>query len=195
MDVSLQSVNFADATGVAIDGLVSVANPPDGLSPDEASVLRQAATFPEVTFVFFRRFSDGRSSQPAAFVVDNEGEHLDNEQLAKLHNDLWLHGVAPLVYVAWPTRIDILSCARGPDFWHGDEREYRPAAQLDTASAIESELAKRRRFSAFRLADGTFWEDPVKGACQDMHGLWLVLKCQWENFGLFVKVRGMRVFG
>ena len=117
-------------------------------------------TFPDVTFVFFRRFSDGRSSHPAAFIVDNEDEHLDNPALAKLHNDLWLHGVAPLIYVAWPTRIDILSCARGPDFWHGDDREYRPAAQLNIASTIESELAKRRNFSAFRLADGTFWEDP-----------------------------------
>lgn len=160
MDVSLQSVNFADASGALLDGLVSVTSPPDGLSPNEASVLRQAATFPDVTFVFFRRFSDGRSSQPAAFVVDNEDEHLDNQTLAKLHNDLWLHGVAPLVYVAWPTRIDILSCARGPDFWHSDQREYRPAAQLNIASTIESELAKRRNFSAFRLADGTFWEDP-----------------------------------
>lgn len=160
MEVGLQSVDFADGAGVPLDGLVAVTSPPDGLSPDEASVLRQAVTFPEVSFVFFRRFSDGRSSQPSAFVVDNEDEHLDNEQLARLHNDLWLHGVAPLIYVAWPTRIDILSCARGPDFWQGDKREYCPAAQLDIASLVESELAKRRNFSAFRLADGTFWEDP-----------------------------------
>ncbi len=167
MDVSLQSVNFADASGAPLDGLVSVTGPLDGLSPDEATVLRQAASFPDVTFVFFRRFSDGRSSQPAAFVVDNEDEHLDNQTLARLHNDLWMHGVAPLVYVTWPTRIDILSCARGPDFWQGDDRKYRPAAQLNIASTIESELAKRRNFSAFRLADGTFWEDPDNHSLAD----------------------------
>jgi SAM-dependent methyltransferase len=160
MDVRLQSVNFTDAKGAPLDGLVPISNPPDDISPDEASILRQAATFRDVAYVFFRRFSDDRSSQPAAFVVDNEDEHLDNEQLAKLHNDLWLHGVAPLVYVAWTTRIDILSCARGPDFWQDDHREYNPAEQLEVASTIESELAMRRRFSAYRLADGTFWEDP-----------------------------------
>jgi len=160
MDVKLQSVNFTDATGVPLDGLVSVSSASTELSPDEASVLRQASTFPDVTFVYFRRFSDGRSSQPAAFIVDNEDEHLDNQSLAKLHSDLWMHGVSPLIYVAWPTRIDILSCARGPDFWHDDEREYNPAAQLNIASTIEAELTKRRNFSAFRLADGTFWEDP-----------------------------------
>lgn len=160
MDVSLQSVDFADGTGQCLDGLVAVSDVTQELTPDEAAVLRQAATFPEVTYVFFRRFSDGRSSQTAAFVVDNENEHLDNAALAKLHNDLWLHGVAPLVYVAWATRIDILSCARGPDFWQNDQRQYQPAVQLEIASTVEGELAKRRRFSAHRLADGTFWEDP-----------------------------------
>lgn len=160
MDARLQAVNLADAAGKPLDGLVSVLSPANELSPDEASVIRQASAFPDVTYVFFRRFSDGRSSQPAAFVVDNGDEHLDNEQLAKLHNELWLHGVAPLVYVTWPTRIDILSCARGPDFWEVDHREYNPAEHLEIASTIESELAKRRRFSAYRLADGTFWEDP-----------------------------------
>lgn len=160
MVTGLQSVDFADAAGKPLDGLVPVSTFPNEISPDEASVLRQAATFSEVAYVFFRRFSDGRSSQPAAFIIDNQDERLDNEQLAKLHNDLWLHGVAPLVYVSWPSRIDILSCARGPDFWRDDQRQYSPADHIKTASKIESELSKRRRFSAFRLADGTFWDDP-----------------------------------
>ncbi len=159
MDASLKSVDFEDADGVPIDGLVSTRNPTDGLSLDEASVVKQAACFDDVSYVFFRRFSDGRSSQAVAFVVANEDEHLDNAQLAELHNALWLHGVAPLVYVAGPARVDILSCARGPDFWQDDELIYRPAEELKIASAVNSELEKRRRFSAFRLADGTFWED------------------------------------
>jgi hypothetical protein len=160
MDATLQSVNFTDASGEALDGLVSVASPPEGILLDEVSVIRKLSDFPDVNFVFFRRFSDGRSSQPAALVVDNRDQHLDNKALAKLHNDLWMHGVAPLVYVNWPTRIDILSCARGPDFWIEDELKYHPAAQLEIASSIDSELAKKRNFSAYRLADGTFWDDP-----------------------------------
>ena len=160
MDANLQTVDFVRADGGSTDGLVPVSAHTRNLSPDEAAVVRQAATFPDVHYVFFRRFSDGRSSQPAAFVVDNEDEHLDNDRLAKLHNDLWLHGVAPLIYVSWPTRIDVLSCARGPDFWQADQLEYHPAEQIETASSIAGQLAKRRRFSAFRLADGTFWEDP-----------------------------------
>ena len=148
---TLRAVDFANADGSAIDGLVPVRKPPAGLSADETAVVQQAATFSEITYVYFRRFNDGRSSQPAAYVVDNYNERLTSEQLAKLHNDLWLHGRTPLVYVAWPTRIDVLSCARGPDFWKADELAYHPAAHLAVASEIDSDLKQLRRFSANRL--------------------------------------------
>jgi methylase of polypeptide subunit release factors len=38
---------------------------------------------------------------------------------------------------------------------------------LETASQLESELQKRRRFSAHRLADGTFWDDPQNHSLSD----------------------------
>jgi hypothetical protein len=128
--------------------------------------VRDVQVFDAVDYVFFRRFEDGRSSQPAAFVIDNTGERFTEGQLAATHHDLWLHGVAPLVYIAWPARIDVLSCARGPDFWHAGERRYNPAAQLDVASKVAAALA-RRRFSARRLADGTFWEEPLNQRLAD----------------------------
>ena len=59
--------------------------------------------------------------------------------------------------------------ARGPDFWAKGECRYNPAEQLDTASRVETELVKLRRFSAARLADGTFWEDPLNQSFAD-HG-------------------------
>jgi len=158
--VALQCVDLAQPNGEWIAGLVSVHEGQGSLCPDEGAVIRDVSAFPEVDFVFFRRFTDDRSSQPAAFVINNSEERLSEQDLARIHNELWLHGVAPLIYVAWPTRIDILSCARGPDFWRNDERIYSPAEQIDVASQIESELNKRRRFSAMRLADGTFWDNP-----------------------------------
>ena len=115
--VALQSVDLARPGGELVAGLVSVHEPRAALRPDEGAIIRDASAFSEVDFVFFRRFTDGRSSQPAAFVIDNSEERLSEQELARIHNELWLHGAAPLMYVAWPTRIDILSCARGPDFW------------------------------------------------------------------------------
>src|SRR5260370_14149870 len=135
---TLASVGLAPASREAADGLVSVRHPPPGLPVDEAALVRGAQVFEAVDSVFFRRFDDGRSSQPAAFIIDNSAERFTEGQLAETHHDLWLYGVAPLVYVAWPTRIDVLSCARGPDFWDEDEgeRRYSPAPQLELASQV-----------------------------------------------------------
>src|SRR5258708_4693913 len=106
-----------DADGELAAGLVPVHGNTEVDRIDEAAVLHDAQSFEHVDYVFFRRFADGRSSQVAAFVVDNSTERIDEQALARLHHQLWLHGAAPLMYVSWPSRIDILSCARGPDFW------------------------------------------------------------------------------
>jgi hypothetical protein len=157
---ALQHVDLATESGDPVDGLVSVSKLPRGLAASERVLVEKVASHREVAYVFFRRFNDGRSSQPVAFVIDNSDERLTREDLANLHSALWLNAAAPLVYVAWPTRIDILSCARGPDFWDGNQRIYNPAAELEIASQIASQLDAARRFSANRLADGTFWDNP-----------------------------------
>ncbi len=164
---SLKIVDFVDSKGRHLDGLVAVASPKDATSSHERAILEDATRFEHISYVYFRRFSghEGRgkrSSQIAAYVVDNSKQHLTPEVLAELHHKLWLHGAAPLVYVAWPTKVDILSCARKPDFWKKNTatRRYAPAETLQTAANISDELGKRRRLSAFRLAEGTFWDEP-----------------------------------
>ena len=162
----LQLVDFIDLNGILTPGLIPIGSAADtiGLNIDEKAAVFDAESFQHINFVFFRRFSDGRSSQISAYVVDNSDERLDEKALAELHLQVWLHGTAPLLYIAWPSRIDVLTCARGPDFWKAENEEcrYNPAKRLEvealkTASAITSELNK---FSALRLADGTFWEEP-----------------------------------
>lgn len=163
----LQFVDLLTADGQPTPGLALVrdrgAQPPS-LKIDEQVAVYDAESFKHIDYVFFRRFSDGRSSQVAAYVVDNSDERLNEQALSRLHLQVWLHGTAPLLYVAWPSRIDVLTCARGPDFWKHGECRYEPAKALRTAGAISSELPK---FSAFRLADGTFWEDPGNAQLAD----------------------------
>ncbi|MHC4442815.1 MAG: HsdM family class I SAM-dependent methyltransferase [Planctomycetota bacterium] len=163
----LCSVDLIRADGKPIPGLVPVhkrIRTKTRLSIDEQAVVFDAETFEHIDFVFFRRFSDSRSSQVAAYVVDNSNEKLDEKALADLHLQVWLQGTAPLLYVAWPSRVDVLTCARGPDFWNSKQKEfqYKPAKRFElevmkTASEINIEIQK---FSALRLADGTFWDDP-----------------------------------
>ena len=157
---ALQSVDLIRNGGGLVEGLVSVARPPKNLPTSEKAFVERTAAVGNVDYVFFRRLNDGRGSHAAAFVIDNSDERLSKSELAKLHNDLWLNGGAPLVYVAWPTQVDILSCARGPDFWEGTQRTYNPAHTIEIASDISRAFSQARRFSANRLADGTFWEDP-----------------------------------
>ncbi len=180
VSLALKVVDMIDADGELAFGLEPVHAEAKAGRVDEASILHDAKSFEHVDYVFFRRFSDGRSSQVAAFVVDNsDGEH-DEITLSKLHRQLWLHGTAPLMYVAWRTRIDILSCARGPDFWVNEKTSYRPADKIELptggllqiAAGIDAALNERaRRFSALRLADGTFWDDPAnKDLAKHEHG-------------------------
>lgn len=175
---SLSTLDFFDSDGEPIDGLVAVRRPGDGKSPHEQFVLRQAQDFEIIDFVFFRRFEDRngrhiRSSQVLAYVIDNSRQRHTKEQLVTLHHKLWLQGLAPLIYVAWPTSIDILSCARKPDFWNettgelryleADSVEVPPddelISSLNVAADISDAINKRKRLSASRLLDGTFWED------------------------------------
>ena len=163
---SLRELDFAKNDGSLITGLVAVA---DGLKAaqrlDEAVAVREARAIGGIDYIFFRRFEDERSSQIVAYVIDNERETLDERKLALLHKKVWLHGGVPLIYVAWPMKVDILSCARGPDFWRNGGDEYNPAQEikfaLDQSEAINESLKSLKdRFSAWRLADGTFWDDP-----------------------------------
>jgi hypothetical protein len=166
-DNVLRFVEFFDSDGQPVPGLVPIHNSDTiSLSMNEQAAVSEAKLFDDIDFIFFRRFSDGRSSQVAAYVIDNSDERLDKEALGELHLQVWLHGKTPLLYIAWPGRVDILTCARGPDFWIEDRQgiAYKPVKEFKDlgvqAFRIANEVADElQRFSALRLADGTFWEE------------------------------------
>lgn len=161
MSSALNVLNLGAESGKSFPGLVSVRGKRAGLSVDEEAAVRRADAIGDIDHVFFRRFSDARSSQVAAYVIDNHDSRFSERELAGIHQKLWWNGAAPLLYVGWQTRVDVLSCARGPDFWKkGDTLEYDPAETIDTAGRISDALQSlRERFSAARLSTGTFWEN------------------------------------
>lgn len=188
MSPSLKAVDFDPTEDPAVSGLVRLHQKHPPLSLDEEAVVREAESIKidqgkGLDYVFFRRFSDVRSSQVAAYIIDNSDERYDKIALAELHKEVWLNGRAPLLYVSWPTSVDILSCARGSDFWQANQEQgnydYNPAetiqleAQSDSGLLfISSEVSealeeKCRRFSAQRLADGTFWDEPLNSEFAD----------------------------
>lgn len=159
MSTALQLLHLTPAE--SLPGLVPVSAISTVDRVEEQYVVQQAAAIGGIDYVFFRRFSDGRSSQVVACVIDNQDDHFDEPQLAEIHRKIWLNGCTPLLYVGWQTRVDVLSCARGPDFWKHSTVQYDPAERIEVAVQISRALQDQlRRFSAFRLSDGTFWDDP-----------------------------------
>ena len=166
-----------------LSGLVSVTQD-DKLLPKStaeevalrnARLLRGPKESPNIVvdYIFFRRFADRRSAQVAAYVLDNSKQSYTNEQIAELHHRVWLSGAAPLLYVEWPTRVDILRCAAEPDFWDkkNERLQYKFSDTIQTVSNVSCALdeIQIKRFSAYRLSDGTFWEasENADWACAD----------------------------
>ena len=169
--LSLKAVDFISAEGQPIDGLVSVRRPAEAKSPHEHAIVRQAQAFEAIDYVYFRRFEDAegrhvRSSQLLAYVVDNSRQRRSKDDLAKLHHKLWLQGLAPLIYVAWSASVDVLSCARQPDFWDDRKAEVRYAAaetiKVSMDIGNEAELSKSSPLASSSLASLAI--EPVAGS-------------------------------
>lgn len=158
----LRLLDLTTSDGELTSGLVPVGETCDKLNIDEKAAIDYAAiNFKSIKYIFFRRFTKERSSQILAYIVDNSDGKLDQQSLADLHEDVWFQGLAPLLYVISKNKVDIFACAREPDFWKGgiEKRIYNPEKTIDllkTSVEINNDL---QRFSALRLADGTFWED------------------------------------
>lgn len=169
---ALKIIDVVTLDGKYIPDLIPIYNSDHtALSVDERIAINDAQSFKHIDFVLFRRYLDGRSSHVSAYIVDNFDEKLNKEALAELHMQVWLHGTTPILYVAWPSKIDVFTCARGPDFWLDSEERchYSPVAELNLNSVgIAAEVDRElKKFSALRLVDGTFWDEPSNSKLAD----------------------------
>ena len=142
--------------------LVRVLKEPDSNLPIDEQIALRTAFFldPQPTHILFRRFSDGRSSQIAAYVVDNSICGYTREQVAKLHHNVWLSGITPLLYVGDRQEVALYACAGAAQYDKQKNWESTPIETLSVARGIEHELLRGQRYTAFSLIDGTFWDDP-----------------------------------
>ena len=80
MSSLLQTLQLAPVKGKApLSGLVGVWAGPSPASIAEQATVHQAQKLGKgaIDYIFFRRFADGRSSQVAAYVVDNSDSRFD----------------------------------------------------------------------------------------------------------------------
>jgi hypothetical protein len=144
----------------AFDGLVQVSeNLAHNIPLTEKRIVQDTLKISKnIDFVFFRRFiGDVRTSQAVAYIIDNSSGKLSREELARLHRTLWLNGTVPLLYIDNDDSVDILSCIAEAVSKKANSWNYKPLDSiLSSAQNINDQI---KRFSASRLADGTFWED------------------------------------
>lgn len=142
--------------------------PAPGLGIDEQVAVRAAFFLdPKPTHILFRRFSDGRSSQIAAYVVDNSICGYSKEQIAKLHHNVWLSGITPLLYVGDMQRVALYTCAAAAQYDKQKHWQSSPIEALSVSKEIESVLMRGQQYTSFRLVDGTFWDDPRNAQITD----------------------------
>ncbi|MDR2970809.1 MAG: SAM-dependent methyltransferase [Bacteroidales bacterium] len=143
------------------EGLVRVSETlPDDIPYSEKRIIHETLNISKyIDFIFFRRFikGDARTSQAVAYIIDNSSRKLPKETLARLHHTLWLNGTVPLLYINNENSVDILSCIAAPVSSKVEKWNYCPLDIIsENAESINEQL---KRFSAIRLANGTFWED------------------------------------
>ena len=80
------------SSGKTAPGFVSLRdNAGANLAIDERASVHDARAFQHIDYIYFRRFSDGRSSQIAAYIIDNSTHRVDEKTLAELHRKVWLY--------------------------------------------------------------------------------------------------------
>jgi type I restriction-modification system DNA methylase subunit len=143
------------------NGLVRISDSPaNDLPVNECQVILDAYSINrKLDFVYFRRFTD-RASQPIAFIVDNTTKKITEDELAELHRNLWFYGHVPILYVEWENHVDIVNCfSVKNDLTKKKTWKYTTDDRIDFLNALPDISEQLNRYSMFRLADGTFWED------------------------------------
>jgi N-6 DNA Methylase len=127
------------------------------LSPDIFFALETAKKF-KADAVYFRQFSNGQPPMPQIYLYDRTENDLNQEELNKIHKDLWSGHVVPIFIVVDKLSVRIVD-SRAPIESNGLNYQSDPFAQFEFAATSIQELEKAKKFSSTFFDNGTFWEN------------------------------------
>ncbi len=111
--------------------------------------------------VYFRRFSDNRSSTPQIYIYDLTDTVKDDLAIGELYKKVWNSGQVPLIFIFFKTEVKILNCFKRPEFDpETGDISYTLFEKIQLASKAKKELQKIKDFSARKFDNGTFWSNP-----------------------------------
>jgi hypothetical protein len=127
------------------------------LSPDIFFALETAKKF-KADAVYFRQFSNGQPPMPQIYLYDRTENDLNQEELNKIHKDLWSGHVVPIFIVVDKLSVRIVD-SRAPIESNGLNYQSDPFEQFEFAATSIQELEKAKKFSSTFFDNGTFWEN------------------------------------
>lgn len=123
----------------------------ESLTPIEVFALEDAQEF-KATAVYFRHFTDGRAPIPQIYIYDCTERPLEDDELAKIHRDLWSNSRIPLFIVIEKTDVKIFDARKPVKVSKNDIK----ASFIDkfniTSDAVS--LYSKKLFDS-----GVFWEN------------------------------------
>ena len=120
----------------------------------QISLIETKKLFPEVAYVYFRRFpQDSRPPLAQALIFDFSDQYSLLKEFGHTVKNIWLTGKFPLIYAFTRTEVNIISGYKQPKY----EDEYYDITILDKIKLAK--LANNKIFSAKKLDNGSFWND------------------------------------
>ena len=97
------------------------------------------------------------SLKPISYIIDNSNEEIIEDILDEIKYSLWINSFVPILYIINKFNIDIFFTNQKPS-----KNEFKFISDIidftDKKKKEENEI-KLKKYSIYRLIDGTFWED------------------------------------
>ena len=121
---------------------------------DKIIALEGAARY-NVDYVYFRAFLD-RPPTPQIFIYNFTDKEYNEKELTELHRRLWSAVQVPMFYVLTKTEIKIFNAFKAPI--EGKKIVSKPLEVIELAAIIDEKISA---FSAKKIDNGAFWENPI----------------------------------
>ena len=125
--------------------------------PDIYFALETAKMF-KADAVYFRHFSNGQPPVPQIYLYDRTQYDISQQDLDKIHRDLWSGHIVPMFIVIDKLSIRIFD-SRSPIENDGLGYHSNEFEKFELAATAVAELEKAKKFSSVYFDNGTFWEN------------------------------------
>ena len=157
-------------------GLFFLKDVGDFLTPEIRFILEDAKPY-KPTAIYITRLNN-QTPKPQIYIYDNTNNNLSNNEIRKLHKELWNSAKIPLFFIFSQTEVKIFNCRKSPESLN----DLSVLETINLASKTQKEIKKRKYFDAKMFDSGLFWEqDRFKNEFKFENSVYNILLNDLEN--------------